>query len=308
MTDHEIRIIGTAAAGDRVDMRALEIALRGLLDGATKAVRLHAEGRSTATAPLPAWVVEGAACQFRPVPSSGDRVFAFKVEDRPLAESALRQLDWIEPAKHSKSGIDLFEDALEAALQDEADSDLLDDGMIGAFKKLGEIFRWRVESIQVVNGRTVEFTPAGLQKIEARKRRTPRPQHVRVAGKLEGLRHTKHRFLLALEDGSTVAGIAESVPDDELAKLFGRQVVVEGTAYFHPTGKTQRLEATRLAPATELDLQLFTSRPRPLSGEGAPLVRPKPLKPGENWLDNIWGKWPGDETDEEIAEIIKEFS
>lgn len=119
-TDHEIRIRGAAAHGDRIGMRALESALAALNDGATKAVRLHAEGRSTDPARVPSWVLDSSTCEFRLQPASADGTFTFKVEDRPLSEAAahFRQMDWVEPAKHAKSGIDLFEDALEAALQD----------------------------------------------------------------------------------------------------------------------------------------------------------------------------------------------
>lgn len=31
-------------------------------------------------------------------------------------------------------------------------------------------------------------------------------------------------------------------------------------------------------------------------------------QPSGSWLDEIWGKWPGDESDEEIARLVEEIS
>lgn len=86
-------------------------------------------------------------------------------------------------------------------------------------------------------------------------------------------------------------------------------MVVEGTALFHPSGRVQRVEAERVALAEVVDLDLFGGQPRPPFAEAPPVVaRAEASKAGEHWLNKIWGKWPGDETDEEIAEIIRELS
>jgi hypothetical protein len=220
----------------------------------------------------------------------------------------LAQGDLFEDELGDKSGIDLYEDGLEDAMLGKMDSDLFDDGMLSSFVKLGEAFRWGVERIEVLNGRTVNLTPENFRHLRELTSRTPRPQHVRVAGKLEGLRHTKRRFLVQLTDGSTVAGLAEKMPVDELAQLFGRNVVVEGTAHFRPSGRVQRIEATRLAPALDVDLKLFALQPRSLVTESSVALREAVPHSGEHWLDHIWGKWPGDESDAEVVQLIKEFS
>ena len=309
-TRHLIRLVGASAARDRIDGRALQSALRGFVTGAEKAVRLRAEGRSTARGGLPAWLVECSAFEFQASTADDPATFTFVIEDAPVAERATRfaQEDLFLDGFEGKSGLDLFEDGLEAALLTDGDSDLFDDGMLESFVALGQSLRWGIERIEVVNGRTVTLGHDGLARIAALTHEVAKPQHVRVAGKLEVLRHTKCRFLLQLEDGSMVAGRAETLADEELARLFGRQVVVEGTAHFHPSGRVQRIEAIRLAPAEAIDFKLFSSQPKALLAESAVLHPRQSENRGRHWLDDIWGKWPGDETEEEIVEIIKEFS
>ena len=249
----------------------LEATLHAFVKGAEKAVRLRGEGRSTASAPLPAWVVECAAFEFQPIVENEPSSFVFAVEDAPLVQRAAQfaQGDLFAGDLGEKSGMDLFEDGLEAALLGNMDSELFDDGLLASFVALGQGFKWGVERVEIVNGRTVALTKENLMRVEALTRRTARPQHVRVAGK---------------------------------------QVVVEGTAHFHPSGKAQRIEATRLALAGDIDLKLFAERPKALFEGPVTSLRPAGDDSRKNWFDAVWGKWPGEETADELVQLIREFS
>lgn len=35
---------------------------------------------------------------------------------------------------------------------------------------------------------------------------------------------------------------------------------------------------------------------------------PDPLPPGKTWVDVVVGQWPGDETDEEIRDLLRKLS
>jgi hypothetical protein len=54
------------------------------------------------------------------------------------------------------------------------------------------------------------------------------------------------------------------------------------------------------------ELQALRNQPRPRSIDD---LKPRiPTPPGRSWLEEVSGKWPGDETDEEIYRALEELS
>lgn len=310
MNTHEIRIHGTRL-GRGIPSYAFQHVYNALVDGAEQAVRLHVEGRSTAPAAKPAWLTDCAVFTLVPELSAAEDTFTFRVEDEPLqdrdpARFGQREL-FEDAADHAKSAIELFEDAIEAVGASNVDSDLFDAGLLDTLAALGRAFRHGITGVEIANGRTVPFTPAELANVEMIRKQLPRPQYVRVAGKLEGMQHTRHRFVLKLPDGALVRGLAEGVDEEELRQLWGRDIVVEGMGHFRANRRIQRIDATRVSLATDRDMATFARQPLPLFGGLPEATRPRSAA-GAHWLDGVWGKWPGEETDEEIAHLLTELS
>lgn len=133
----------------------------------------------------------------------------------------------------------------------------------------------------------------------------PREQRVRVAGQLDTIRYSDRMFTLKLDSGVTLLGIAEGVPPETLAGLFGKRVTVSAMAAFRPSGRVLKLHADRIEPAGD-DFSLWSVEPRPLRGTAAPPLR-QPQGP-RSGINAIIGRWPGDESEVEIAAAIEELS
>lgn len=135
---------------------------------------------------------------------------------------------------------------------------------------------------------------------------TPPHQHVRLAGRLDTIRYSDRMFTLKLETGVTLRGFAKGVRAETLAGLFGRTAVVSATAVFRPSGKVLRLEADHLEPGDQ-DFVFWSWGPRPIGGPLEPreLRVPQPPRSG---LNAIIGRWPGDESEAEIAAALGELS
>lgn len=137
-------------------------------------------------------------------------------------------------------------------------------------------------------------------------RSTPEPQRARVSGTLDTIRHSDRMFTLLLEGGKAAKGIAEGVAAAQLAELFGQSVVVSGTAVFRPSGSLLRIEAEAVEPAGS-DSAAWARVPVPLfQVMDAPSFR-QPQGP-RSGVNAIIGRWPGDESDEEIAAALRELS
>lgn len=143
--------------------------------------------------------------------------------------------------------------------------------------------------------------------MERLQRQTPRPQRVRVAGKVDAIRHSDHAFTLVLSSGEQIRGVLTDEVPDALAAHFGKLSIVSGTAQFRPSGSLLRIDADLLESADESDLALWSYTPRPLfaASEFQELRRPQSSRSGVNAL---LGTWPGNESDDEIFAILEEMS
>ena len=78
-----------------------------------------------------------------------------------------------------------------------------------------------------------------------------------------------------------------------------------GNAVFRPSGKLLRVDAESVAPSAETG-SFFSAIPKPvrMKFDVRETFRDQQHKLG---LAAIIGKWPGDETDEEIEQALKEL-
>jgi hypothetical protein len=134
---------------------------------------------------------------------------------------------------------------------------------------------------------------------------TPAPQQVRVVGHLDMIRKSTRSFGLQLDDGSEVYGVLQDIADIEnLKAFFGQRVLVLGEAVYRASGSLLRIDAHAVESGDEVP-GIFSKVPTPQR-----LTSSQSRKGlGHGWADfsDYFGGWPGDETDEEWAEVLSEL-
>jgi len=129
-------------------------------------------------------------------------------------------------------------------------------------------------------------------------------RQVKVAGRLEAIRLSDYTFaLITAETQCTINGFAKAIEPQTLSTLLGKNVVVSGTAHFTQQGAVLILEATKIEIAKGNDLEIWGQVPTPLH---RPFDMTDFFEP--RGLSAIIGKWPGNETDEEIIKALEELS
>ena len=296
-TKHDVKLHGPAVHDDRISGPVLHEILNVVVEGTQRAVRFLIEGKSRARGTQPGWLRP--ASQFDLVPTTDAGIL--RIETRPLGEllagtSARASLDDLDVERTS---LDLFEEGLEDALAGRADSDRFDEGLVETYSDLSRLFDQGVDGIDFINGRTISILPEGLDRVQRLRRDTPPPQAVRVAGRLDAIRHSDRMFTLILESGAQLKGYAERLEPGRLAALFGQPAVVGGTAVFRPSGGILRIDADQIEPAGPAQLHLWATIPKPIL---SPLdVRSLREAQGpRTGINATIGEWPGEETDEEI--------
>lgn len=268
------------------------------------------EGRSTARGSLPAWL--SAAADFEIVGIEAGSTLLV-IEAPTLAEAApalFLQQQLFEPIDSGDSAFGVMEQTLRAAVDGRSDSDLFDQALLSTFRRFERVLGAGFSSIELTNGRgdgrrvVVDCDSVGA--VDRLIRTTPEPQRARVYGTLDTIRHSDRMFTLLMEDAKAVKGIAEGLAAEQLAKLFGQRVVVSGTAVFRPSGTLLRIEADAIEGAGA-EAAVWARVPTPLfHGVDLPALRqPQGMRSGVN---AIIGRWPGGETEEEIAAALRELS
>ncbi|MBL9020584.1 MAG: hypothetical protein JNL21_00230 [Myxococcales bacterium] len=303
----KLKLTGDGMRGTRVAAPLLRDLLDTVVEGTRGAVRLRMEGRSAARGTAPAWLERAATFDLVAIDEGSTEV----VLDAPSLAKAVpeqfRQIQLFGGLDGSLSCLDLFGESLCDAVEAKPDSDLYDDHLLDTFGSISRVFGHGVQKIHVLGAERFTLDEPAAGGLKALKRNIPADQRVVVVGKLDALRHSDRMFTLVLDDGRVVRGVVTpSVDLEVLGTLWGKRARVAGLSKFRPSGAVLRIEAESVIEAAG-DLSLFTSMPRPLLGDLDMRSLHQPQGP-RSGLAAIVGKWPGDESDEEIAELLAELS
>ncbi len=306
----ELRLTGQAAQGARLEAGLLRDLLNVLVTGAQGALRLRVEGRSRATGPDPAWLAAAARVDVVGL-SEGSTTIA--LESPAICDAApqrFAQGELFHDFDRSSSAIHLFVESLREAMRARADSELYDQTLLRTFASLSSVFEAGLAAVEIRNCREAAATAVTADRLAGVTRLirdTPPSQRVRLAGQLDTIRHSDRMFVLVLDDGTTIKGVAEAAAPRQLADQFGKPVVITGLAVFRPSGRVLRVEADSVEPAGNQELTVWSRQPRPSFGrlEERSLIQPQGPRSG---LNALIGQWPGDETDEQFLAAVAELS
>jgi hypothetical protein len=309
MLTRQLKLEGPSVTGTRVNAPLLREILALLIDGSQKALRIRTQGRSTSRGVLPDWIA--AATEFTVQIREGSTVL--DIESPSLLDAApneFRQTQLFPEIDPTRPALDYLVDSIEAALHEDNGTNLYDGPFLKFLAKLEGIFEHGVTDVEFhqVDGASrpqLKVQRSSVGQFRQLESRIPKPQRVNVAGKLDTIRHSDRTFVLALSADHRIRGIAEQ--SEDLQQLWGKSVFATGTAHFTVDGSVQRVEVDLLRLATERELSLFSEAPLPITRTIQPqdLKRPQGRRSG---LNAIFGKWPGDEDDAEIAEALHDLS
>lgn len=303
--EHTVTLTGDAVESEGISGHLLRDLFDVLVQGAEQSLRFRLEGRSTARGTQPAWL--RAASDFRMVElHRGQRMRSLKLEATSLVESMpgkFVQGQLFEDLDPRRSPLELFEDALEEALEAKADSGAFDQPLLKTCADFRVLLGAGLDSVEIKNGRTVRVDRDSIENVLRLAQVEYAQRRVRLAGRLDIIRYSDCRFTLVLANGEKVPGTAKELGAEALREGFGKNVVITGTAEFKPSGRLLRVEADFVEPATENEMRLFASVPRPLL---APAIAPAHGE--KQGLAALLGQWPGEEPVEELLEQLRQLA
>jgi hypothetical protein len=287
--------------------------LRLITPAVQYAVRMRFEGRSSFRGVRPGWL--DAASDVRFVGREGKEETTLLFEMPQLGDAAPRLYEqkelWPTRPEPTDTGFDLLGDVIKDVAAQDTDSERYDNSLLRKIGRFDHALNGKFQSLDIVAQRYSPAAPAKLNHriVEIAKtftNDTPPSQAVRVCGKLDMIRASTQSFALQLATGEEIRGVVDGFDVGILSQYFRKSVLVLGKAVYRPSGRLLRIDASEMKLAAENE-QFFSKVPAPRQVRIDPrsLARSTSQK---NGVATIFGKWPGEETDEQIEAALREIS
>ncbi|KYF50017.1 hypothetical protein BE04_37930 [Sorangium cellulosum] len=311
---HAVRLSSPKRFGHRVPPAPLGVALQQVDVAVRRSVLMAFEGRSVAAGRPRAWF--NAACDIRLVDVEGNDDTTLHFEAPELGEAAeelyLQAEIWPSRPPPGWTGFDVLAGVLQDVGAGNPDSERFDRPLLQRVAHFGRLLEAGFDALRVEEHRTGAPGEAVLDRATVETARklsasTPRAQAVRIAGLLDMVRMSTQSFAIKLDSGEEIRGVLAGGSVEDARELLSRRVLVHGRAVYRPSGRILRLDAERIEDGEGIS-GFWSKVPKPIFGrrrEPRALYRQQTATTGVN---AIFGKWPGDETDEEFDQAIKELS
>ena len=276
-------------------------------------ILMQFEGRGSAPRRPPKWLKNASDIRFLGAEAREGMVFHFDVPILGEAAGELYQQGelWEKRPAPDDTGFDLLCDVLRDVAEEREDSDLFDDKLLNKLMNLRKVFRRGAERLalsghRVTANQPVVVTNDTMSSAERLIRATPHSQAVRFVGTLDMIRVSTQHFAVKLDGDENVNGVFLGGDIKELSSLLDNRVVVSGRVIYRPSGRVLRIDAEQVV-AGEGEGTIWSRIPLPR--ERPMVVRELYKRQGpQSGVAAIIGRWPGDETDEEIDEALAAIS
>ncbi|MBL7138721.1 MAG: hypothetical protein ISS17_08110 [Bacteroidales bacterium] len=200
--------------------------------------------------------------------------------------------------------VSLFIKSFQDALSDTPESDLLDKPLLQELRSFKKAFMNDNEVFFIYNqGNLPELrlSKQEFAKIKQLEEEIPEPEPVLLNGTVEELKYSKLKVRIKTEEGIVDGFLGDGFDSETIAPFWGKEISLTGTAHYKPGGKSV-IEIDRVFKPSEGDA-FFSKKPR---SETVEQQIDRQIREGKkmNPLPDIVGKWPGDETFEELLEML----
>jgi hypothetical protein len=294
----------TTPAGT-ISIRALKDLVDTVIESSERGLRLAIQGESVKRGAIPAWLARSLDFTVTGL-EKGSTTLVF--EAPLLGETAPEQIKqqdlWYSKPKPEDTALTLLSRSVKEAVSENLESNAYDKGVLDGLLSFESFFKTFGDKLVVqAHGRPAEnfsLSCSELEHVRRLKTDTPEPTAFVISGQFDMIQHSSRRFQLLLSNGHVIPGTIDRdiLNVENMREFWGKKVTIKGMVHFNPGRKVRLLEAQTIKPAEEGE-EIFEKLPTP----------PKPIALFEPdihrlsvgpALEEIWGKWPGDEPIEEL--------
>lgn len=310
---HSVILESEQPFGAKVPPRICGIFLEQLDRQVRNSISMAFRGASHARGRPPRWLERMSDIRFVDIEGHDTTVLHFEAPTFGEAAPELYEQHELWPTRPGSglTGFEVFADVVRDIAARNRESDRFDPALLQSFRRFGRVFdgAFREARIEDRHADEPEFAVLAASTVENARRlgaEAPPGRRSRVVGVLDMIRDSTQSFAIRIDSGEEVRGVLVDGDLNAVAPLFNKRVAVEGIAVFRPSGGFLRLDADAIVEPEGVS-ELFSRIPTPLSRtiRKQDLRRPQTPSTGVN---AFFGRWPGEESEEEILAALDELS
>jgi len=205
----------------------------------------------------------------------------------------------------NQTPMSLVIDSFRQALNYNEEVGELDKALLKKLKQFEKIFDSDDETVTIANRGSIpdlKLKKKDFQKIQILEESIPEPQEVLINGIVDELKYTKSRVSIVTKEGLVNGILSDELEPEDISKYWGKELTIAGTAHYLPGGKMSFLYIEKLFEPSETD-RYFSKSSKKETVEQQIQRQQKNLK-NHNFLSEIVGQWPGDESIDEILNAL----
>ncbi|MBZ5555623.1 MAG: hypothetical protein LAO21_23195 [Acidobacteriia bacterium] len=307
---YKLRLKGLKTPDGTIAVKALKEISDLLLVCSERGLRLAIGGDSVKRGRLPAWLSDSLDLTVTGL-EEGSTVLNIEAPFLGYtAKDQIRQQDlWYTTPSPEDTVLTLMSKSVRDATTENVNSDTYDAGILNGLLSFDPFLKDYAEGIELRCRRRpreqFELGPKELDKIHRLRIRTPEPIALVLSGLFNTIEHSRKRFQLVLSNDERIPGTIDPhfLDEEKMRQFWGKKVTVKGTVHFRPSRKVRLVEAEVIKPM-EAGEEMFEKVSA--TGSVRELFESYPLKQeARSFLTEIWGKWPGEESIEELLAALK---
>ncbi len=305
--NYEVKLKGSPQDDGTISLEKLAELSSILLDIARDAMQIRVNGFSKSRGKRPSQVIEGVRIDLVGL-KEGSTILELSapliIQQLSGVQMDLDHPEW-DQLYGQESGMSLVIKSFQQALSKKHDS-FLDKPLLKDMKRLRKVLGSENETVTISNGNpetTITLNQLDFERIKVLEEQTPDPQKVAVVGKLDLLEHSRSRVKVIMKEGHATGFLTDELREGGVEQYWGKELALIGTGYFRPDGKLSYIHIDQISSPGDSD-DIFRRLPK---SESVEQQIQRQLREGKksNPLGEIRGAWPGDESLEELLDLIR---
>ncbi len=308
---YKIRIGGLQTADGTISVKALMEVLDVLVESSERGLRLAVQGESVKRGKAPSWLSKSVDFTITGL-DVGSTVLG--VEAPMLGDTAPEQILerdlWYSKPAPEDTALTLLSRSVKDTTSENLESDTYDVGVLESLLSFESVVKSFAQQIQLDSderpGEKFDLGREQIERIRRLKAHTPEPMAFVVAGRLDMIQHRSKRFHLLMAEGQSIPGTVDTefLSVEDMRQWWGKKVTIKGMVHFRPSRKVRLIEAQVIKPMAKGE-EVFEREPAP----GSPMElfeQTRRSASARSSLKEVWDKWPGDESIDQILAALRE--
>jgi hypothetical protein len=306
---YKLKIKGLKTPSGTISILALKDLVDTLVETAERGLRLAVQGESVKRGPVPGWLARSLDFTITGLKKGSTTLTLEAPVLGETAEEQIQQQDlWYSKPSPKDTAISLVSRSVKDAVAEDLQSYSFDKGILDGLLLFEIFFKSYGDKLEVTaQGRPFEnfsLSCSELQQVRALKQDTPEPSTFVITGKFDLIQHSRRKFHLVLSNGQVIPGVInpEILDVENMREFWGKRVTIKGLVHFNPGRKVRLFEAQsiKLAESGEEIFERVPKAPEPqlLFDVESPKLSAAPA------LEEIWGRWPGEESIDELLTAL----